>query len=508
MAVEKFPLVILGGLNDADSEDVLQGEVRDSFNFLFQHGESINRPGLRAESANATRTGAFYAHSERMWNGSRAVTAVLGTAGSVNSLDASNQLTALTGAGTSFENAGYARIASVNGVILVASNTGGMIRWDPNGTSYTIMGADSKYRYLTSHLTRVIGAYYLDTGFAGYSRRVGWSHQGDETVWTPAASNSANYNILNDAPDDITGVGMIRNLVVVFRRTGFHFASPTGIASPTYRFESFSRDGVGCCYPHTLAVEDSMAIFVGPDDVYVFDGRTVEPIGYKIRRTLFKLLRQGAIYHGFFSRYSTPTSTSATGDLRMRYNLFPMITPAAPSAIDSSAYPHFVYDVLEGKWSKQFYNYNTVLTAFNHIRSQAEENLSIYTGNGSLYSWDPSVACETASTLRTGNVIIGEIDQDIRVQRVLVRHRDLSSSTPTLTAYSSIGRLVDSASNTFNAGGGDGAGRWIRAWCTLEKTGQDFFFDLLVPAGVQFSTNRWLLKVSENADFRGDEYAY
>jgi hypothetical protein len=503
--VQNIPFAITGGVNDVDSEELLDGEVRTSRNFLFESGESKTRPGLREEDASASATQVFYGKSERMWDGQAPLTVLLRANTGISRLENNNTVTNLSGAALSLENGGYARVAAVNGVILIASNTGGMIRWDPTGSTYTILDQYSKYRYLTSHLTRVIGAYYLDTSFTGYSRRVGWSHQGDETEWEPAADNSANFTLLNDIPDDITGIGVIKNVVVVYRRSGFHFAYPTGIANPTYRFEAYTRDGVGLYYPHTLAVEDNLSAFVGPDDVYIFDLRVLEPVGHKIRNTLFSHLLSGVTYAGFFSRYNYGVGGK---EFRTRYNLFPMITPGNTTAIDTSEHPHFVYDLAERKWS--IHTYGTATCAFNRVRTPVIENLVLYDGSGNLHSWDPTVACEQPATLRTGNALLGSLDEDIRLQRVLVRHRDLGTGVCRLTGYCSYERGENSSSNDFNVGGAAASGKWIRAWCTLDEdfVGQDFHFDLTVPAGVKFSTNRWLLRCSPNGQFRGDEYAF
>lgn len=475
----QFP--IIGGVNLETSEDSLErGEVRNALNFLFQDGEAKTRPGVDTLALGSAGV-CVYGKSFRLGETPKSV--LVASTGKVWVLAADGSQTEITGAGTAFGTAYYHNAEAVNGVILVANTTGGILRWDPTGGTYTVQ-ASAKYRYVTAHLSRAVAAYDITPGSEN-PRKVGWSIAGDETDWTGIGSGT---NILADAPDDITGLGTIRNVVVIARREGFHLAYPTGVTLPVYRFEGWSRKGVGCNYPSTFASEGDLVFCVGQDDVYTFDLTEMSPIGKDIRRELFKYLTAGVAYRGFTSRISKY-------EPRFLYHL--VGDGSRPDL------PHFVYDPYEKKWSRHDYAERT-LAGFNRVRTTADEAPALLTSGGNLLSWNSDLPCEEPASLITGNQIIGALEDDCAVKRALLRYRDWGVGAVQVAVRGTGGATTREESVVIGIGSEAASGEWRRKWANVMSGGQDFQIRLTVPAGQKFSTNYVSLKATKLGEFRDD----
>jgi hypothetical protein len=113
-----------------------------------------------------------------------------------------------------------------------------------------------------------------------FPNRYYWSGIGDPTDWTGFTSG------LNDI---VNNLGPI-NFVIKIGQYGFGFHQdgieqiiPTGIGLSPFSFIPIANAAIGTIAPYSVAHLDDQgreyAVYIGQDNVYVFDGSSVEPIG-------------------------------------------------------------------------------------------------------------------------------------------------------------------------------------------------------------------------------------
>lgn len=467
----------VGGLNLTDDEDSLAPtEVRDASNMLFEGGSLLNRPGITTTPMKAGMSIGSIAFAQSFNVGATPLT-VLIVGNKLYSL-VLDLPTEITGAGITFGLAAFHGGAAVNGEILMANSTGGLVRWDPTGGTYVIV-ADAKYRYVTGHFSRALGAY--DTTAANGDKKIGWCITGDIGDWTGVGSGSV---ILSDCPDDITGLGNINNVIVVPRRSGIHLGFPTGYGSLPFRWETWGRDGAGFPYPSTNCFFNNILYGVGKDDVYTYNLSDLTPIGYKIRGELLHALHAGVTYRGFIS--------TLCGDVpRPRYNLVP----------SSNQWPHYVYDLADQKWSKHWYDVS-FFGGFHHIPTYTTEGPALY-GIDTIHRWTPELPCEVASWFLSRQIVLGDVEKDHRVNRMLLRYRDWGQYDINCTFNVTLGQERRSEAAIVSLGSAEASGRWSRAWHNFRLEGQDGDFRVDVPASFVFGTNLASIRITEGGEYRG-----
>lgn len=488
------------GINMEWNETLLEdGEVADAENFLFERRMAVTRPGLTTKAVTDPITDARYARSLSI-SGSDPKTLIIGTTKLWRLGFMTLAMVEITGAGTTLETDGGTHqtlnAEAVNGVVLIGANTGGILRWDPAGTTYTVMST-APYRYVSGHLSRAVAAFALD-GSAGAARKFAWSSAGDETNWTTGSSGSA---ILADAPDDITGLFTIRNIVVIARQRGFHLAYPTGISIPAFRLESFNRLGAGFYYPGTIAYEDNFAMGVGRDDVYYTDLQEIRPVGMRIRKELIRLINSGAVYRGFMSRVNSLAP-------KFKYHLVPL---SVASYMAGQQFPHFVYDVHEDTWSKCHYKDFASLRVWFYY-DRVDNGLGIFTEqvtnvdtDGNLRYWDAGVKCESSSYVQLPTAILGgDITHDRRGEKALLHYRDLGKNTARVVLQAK-GSDPATASKTASASLGTSAAdeSWMRQWFNLGVVGNDFTAKIETDPDSALAADALILEHQEQGKFRG-----
>ena len=126
------------------------------------------------------------------------------------------------------------------------------------------------------------------TTVVGAGDMVAWSGIGDYTDWSLNVTvTQSSYAIFNDTPGPITAISEFRDGIVVFKGESMYqgrYVGP-GANSPVWDFERIS-DKVGCLGPRSLTNIDTALVFVGQDDIYLYDGTRPISITRGIRSTL------------------------------------------------------------------------------------------------------------------------------------------------------------------------------------------------------------------------------
>lgn len=381
-----------------------------------------------------------------------------------------------------------APLAAFNDVAVVPGFNEGIIRI---GTfTYTIPLAQA-YLFCTTHLSRVLLACNISL-LGGGLRQIAWSKIGDETVWSGTYDSGS--VILQEADDGITGLGVIKNVVVVPRTSGFHLGFPTGDGTNPYDWKCISRNEVGCYYPPSFAVYGGKCYFVSDSHVHTFDLSSVEDIGEGIVTELFEFVQQyGMSIQGVITR------TYKLG-YRPQYHLMPVYIPSNPFAapVFPEAPPHFVFDITEQKWSRHTYTqpgaYPRIPFALNYVQYANNTQLSIQrsapafltppaVGQHFTYDyWDPSVPCEGAMSATTGRVQLGDsIASEYSMLRMMLVVYLSTPRTLTVRVTSQLGG--DETTTTYTVAATKVG--WQRVWVDGIKVGQFFQFTIEFPAATQ-----------------------
>ena len=126
-----------------------------------------------------------------------------------------------------------------------------------------------------------------------YPHRIRWSDTADPEDFV---NGNASYLDLPPKPtfgdpDEIKGgVQLGADLIGIFKGSSIWTGYATG---DTDIFEMSRRANEGCVSGKTVAVVEDIVLYMGHEDVFAFDGDTVESVGGPIRRELFKTTNPG-----------------------------------------------------------------------------------------------------------------------------------------------------------------------------------------------------------------------
>lgn len=97
--------------------------------------------------------------------------------------------------------------------------------------------------FLVSFAAHIIGGGIGSTTPGG-QRTLAWSASNDQTVWAPAASNDADFVLLDDVESGVLGIGRgADNIALVLTRTGIYGLAPTG-GIPSFTRQRLAMRGV------------------------------------------------------------------------------------------------------------------------------------------------------------------------------------------------------------------------------------------------------------------------
>jgi hypothetical protein len=107
-------------------------------------------------------------------------------------------------------------------------------------------------------------------------QRLRWSGAGDPTDWT--SFNSGQSDLFNDL-GPINGWRKIYQQGYIFQQWGIVAQIITGNGVVPFDFVPLSSRSKGLYYPYSISGFGEFAIYVGKDNVYIFDGSSSQPIG-------------------------------------------------------------------------------------------------------------------------------------------------------------------------------------------------------------------------------------
>jgi hypothetical protein len=160
------------------------------------------------------------------------------------------------------------------------------------GPSFTDLGDAPNYKYVTVFANRVVGANNATTGFEN-PIEVGWSGDGNITVWDSMTDQSAGSGPLIESPGDtadfITGVFGFTNVLIVLRERSLWVATKQPIAEAPFNFYA-DIPGIGCNCPYSAAVIPGGLVFADhrTQKIYVYSpGQQPTSISTNVELGLF-----------------------------------------------------------------------------------------------------------------------------------------------------------------------------------------------------------------------------
>lgn len=513
MSIEDQKIVLnpVGGVNGEDNIVRLPlTQVDTAVNLLFERLQVLSRRGLGAppDTDFSFITGPVV-WASRVTNNAIEYSLFINSANEIFYIASGLGTGQISGSGASFGNPVFNNVSSIIGLIVFGNNAGGIITWDPStlSNSYVIQSA-APYRYVCGQQGRAIATYNLIESQLLGPRAFAYSKPGDITTWTSVDGSAGEINIA-DLEDDITGLGVLHNIVVIPHRNGIHLGYSTGTLPLPYNIQSFSYASGGFWQPSTMTFTDEYMIGVGEDNVFMFDLNTITPIGNAIRAELLNNINDGTLYCGFFTRFGYDVQPA-----RWRYHLFPL-----KNADDA----HFVYDLKDQTWQRHSYAdpYNW---AWN-MPSSVSIGLGSF-GFTALSSANPPVAnqwqtvpVEQATSISRHLGIVGEVESDFRLEDIILHYQDVNTDTDgnpisiavTTTITTTEANNTNSVTATVSVGGVTGTGNinlWRRAQLARSATnlrisGNDFYWTMSTPAGSTFIFDQVTFLFTKQGNFRG-----
>lgn len=222
----------------------------------------------------------------------------------------------------------------------------------------------------------------LGEGSDRYPQRDRWSDTGDPENWE---TGNSSYKDLPGADWISNGMGFKGDYLVILKERSIEVGYATG-DSEIFQFDC-KVTGAGCAAPNTIENLGDEIIFLGWDDVYVFNGIDYEPIGTPIQRELFRTLNPEQISRCF----------GVIIEEQKEYWLF---VPSTGSTYPDMAWC-FNYNL--NKWTKHtFGNYITAFGYYFLERAMTWNDL-IGSWDEQTFRWDDRTILSSAPTTLFGD---------------------------------------------------------------------------------------------------------
>ena len=107
----------------------------------------------------------------------------------------------------------------------------------------------------------------------------------DETSWTPSIATQCTTGELVETPGKITGLKVLGEYVIAYKEESIYVGRDAG--SPTVIQFSLVPGEIGCASQDAIVNIGNAHIFIGKNDIYMFDGNSVKPMGEPLRLWFF-----------------------------------------------------------------------------------------------------------------------------------------------------------------------------------------------------------------------------
>ena len=297
------------------------------------------------------------------------------------------------------DDAAYMKYFITNGVNVPYKWTGtGNIAAATVPTGLTTSKIVKNFQHHLLYLANTISGEY-------YPQRIDWSAQGTPEDFT--SSGSGNNNLAKST-DEIVAAEVLKNILVVFKERSIAIVSYVGGVNP-FIFEELKVEGVGCAATRTVQNLGNNLIFLGMDNIYLFDGFTVFPVANKIKSEMFRMILPQYVGRSF-------------GIVMENLNSYILCTPSRRYYAGSyHGWEVWVWNYIEDSWSSW------------HLKS------------------DDYSAISFAKYYKQSTLTIGELKGTIGIQNWRYREHLTEAYSPTLIVGTYGGNIYEySESNTLD----------------------------------------------------------
>jgi hypothetical protein len=283
--------------------------------------------------------------------------------------------------------------------------------WDGSGTpTYTsnlagvengddivdvTLSADLLAKYIRAFEGFLVVAYLTENGTA-IPQKIRWSQYDDFTKWDNESDGTGQAGwFLFESPDWIMGLHQLKRELLIYRERSIEAMSYIG-PPDVFGFRR-AETGTGLVAPRAIVDFGDHHLFVGPDNVWEYNGISLVPIGDPIKDELFDVIDPSQLSNitCFFMEEKDEVwiSYSTTG-----------------SRVHDQAY---VYNTLFKKWSGPR---DIDATGYGYYNRQATTTWDNWSGTwdgGSAASWDSRAFLANAPLNLMGNDdgLIFEVDE-------------------------------------------------------------------------------------------------
>ncbi len=141
---------------------------------------------------------------------------------------------------------------------------GGLANFSPLSADANLPAA----RYLFNRNGRLIAAWVKIAG-NNQPYRINWSAFNNETNWSAFSSG---FIDLDDTDEELEGLNAVGGNLYAFKRSTIIPGIETGIAASAYGFDERMTIGPGTVAGHSILGIHGGLVYMGPDDLYWFDG--------------------------------------------------------------------------------------------------------------------------------------------------------------------------------------------------------------------------------------------
>jgi len=231
-----------------------------------------------------------------------------------------------------------------------------------------------------------------------YPQRIQWCDTGDKTEWS---TGNAGYADLLEGVDWIVGLTILNDKLVVFKERSIY----TGYLVDTTDIFAFDLkiSGLGAPSPGGIINLGDEIIFFGWDNIYAFNGLTVEAIGDEVKDEIFNIVNPAKIYdchsqiieeldeiHFFFA-----AGDGDYGTVVFIYNYLKKAwTRDTRSNITKLGFFEVqttrTWDTISGTWDAQNYKWDD-----RSLLASAPTNL-LGDSSGNVFEWDYTINAENS----------------------------------------------------------------------------------------------------------------
>ena len=232
--------------------------------------------------------------------------------------------------------------AVVAGKLCFCQGIDPVMLWDGVTAGFAAASVNAVPAFYLSELDNHLVAVSTIEAGSPAPQRVRWTGAGDPTDWT--SFNSGQVDLFNDL-GPITGTRKIYQSGYIFQEWGIVQQIPTGNGLNPFNFFPLASKSKGLYYPYSLAgYGEKVAVYVGKDNVYMFDGSASEPIGDMPTQGP----RMGARSRIMSDLYSSITPGASVGAISTSSNgnVFEAYWLVIPNVST------WVFNLLEGSWTR------------------------------------------------------------------------------------------------------------------------------------------------------------